>query len=89
MSREDNIIQDMEPFEKNQMLRCWQAAISCAENYNKERSFIYWDEVQYVLKELCRDGFIKEENLDYIIQELEQKMYYVRAKEESDEKYNS
>ena len=81
MSREDNIIQDMEPFEKSQMLRCWQAAIMCAENYNKERSFIYWDEVKYVLKELCRDGFIKEEKLDYIIQELEQKMYYERQQE--------
>lgn len=73
----DIIIASMDRFEKQQMLNCWQAAQNCANDYNKKRSFIYWDDLERTMKELRNDGFIPEQSdFDYIMQELEQKMYY-------------
>lgn len=77
--RADKEINAMDSIEREFMLRAWRRAQSFANDYNKERDFIYWDEMEEVLRGFA-SWFNHESDLNYILLELEQKKHVLVTK---------
>ena len=77
--RADREIRDMDYIEREYMLQVWRRAQSFANDYNKERDLIYWDEMEEVLRGFA-SWFNHESELNYILLELEQKKHVLANK---------
>lgn len=77
--RADREISEMDIIEREYMLKVWRQAQSFANDYNKERDFIYWDEMEEVLRGFA-SWFNHESELNYILSELEQKKHVLANK---------
>lgn len=72
----DELIKKMEEDAKNKL---WDIAISFSGNVNAKRPFIYWDDVEKVLDSIT---YLDDDDKLLVKQNLEQKVYLVRCKEE-------
>ena len=66
-------LDELGPYETERMLKAWELAKTFASDVGQKRPYIYWEDVEKVLKELRRDYDAIE--VAFIRQLLEQKVW--------------
>ncbi len=63
-------------FETERMLKAWELAKTFASDVGQKKPYIYWEDVEKILKKLPRYyDDIDENTVTYILQRLEQKVW--------------
>jgi hypothetical protein len=69
-------LDELGPYETERMLKAWELAKTFASDVGQKRPYIYWEDVQKVLKKLQHDYDDIDENMvTFILQHLEQKVW--------------
>ena len=66
-------LDELGPYETERMLKAWELAKTFASDVGQKKPYIYWEDVEKVLKELRRD--YDDIEVAFIRQSLEQKVW--------------
>ena len=69
-------IQELDKIELEYAIKAWKYAKDFAEQTNAERDFVYWDDIEKIVKRQIKD----EDEAEILLSELEQKCNLIRNK---------
>lgn len=67
---------ELGPFETERMLKAWELAKTFASDVGQKKPYIYWEDVEKIIKKMQSDyDDIDEETVTILLQRLEQKVW--------------
>ena len=70
-------LDELGPYEREKMLKAWELAKTFASDVGQKRPYIYWEDVEKIIRKMQSDypDMVGEETVIILLQRLEQKVW--------------